>query len=142
MNPRDFHALAVELLTKSTPSRNRSAISRAYYAAFHVALDHLQAAGFTIARNDSVHREVSRLLDWSDDATLKNVGAKLNDLRGARNRADYDVAQTKYETDKTAAAWVQAAADCIATLDQTFGGPNIATIVDTIRINRKRVYGS
>jgi uncharacterized protein (UPF0332 family) len=47
MDPRDFSALAQNLamMLNAEPSRYRTAISRAYYAAFLVALDFIQKAG-------------------------------------------------------------------------------------------------
>lgn len=46
MNPRDFLEVANDLLSGDSEAEGRSAISRAYYAAFHVALNLFRCCGF------------------------------------------------------------------------------------------------
>src|SRR6185503_2773546 len=89
MDPRDFRTLAVVLVKPGAPANNRTAIGRAYYAAFNVALNHLRAEGFQIKQNNSAHEEVTRHLAWSNDADVQRAGSQIQDLRGKRNKADY-----------------------------------------------------
>src|SRR4051794_14520887 len=141
MNPREFQKVATGLLGHHSPAHNRSAISRAYYAAFHVALMHLRANGFTFSKSDSRHNEVSRHLLWCDDKLVKAIGSELSDFRGVRNKADYDLEVAELETDKTAALWAKAAERHIEELDQAFGGANKDAIVATIMANKKKAMG-
>jgi uncharacterized protein (UPF0332 family) len=61
----------------------RCSISRAYYAAFHVAKEHLQMP------DDANHEEViERLKDFSEDFS-EELSARLLALKKKRKRADY-----------------------------------------------------
>jgi uncharacterized protein (UPF0332 family) len=56
MNGRDFLPLATQLAGGTTEAEWRSAVSRAYYAAFHVARRLLSELGFTVPRADRAHQ--------------------------------------------------------------------------------------
>jgi uncharacterized protein (UPF0332 family) len=140
MNPRDFQDAATFLLAHG-PAYNRSAISRAYYATFHVALTHLIAAGFSFKKNDSRHVEVSRHLQWCRVEAVRAVGSELSDFRSVRNKADYDLDLSDFDTDKTAQLWVRAAQNHIRDLDSAFGGNQKDQIISSIRENWRKVYG-
>lgn len=73
-------------------ARWRSAVSRAYYAAFHHARGHLEATrGEVVGRpGQSVHQAVARALKSGQNEMEQRVGDKLWELRGYRNAADYD----------------------------------------------------
>ena len=59
MDPRDFLDQARLLAATNTAAGRRSAISRAYYATYHVALELLQALGFRrIERGHAGHEAV------------------------------------------------------------------------------------
>jgi hypothetical protein len=90
MDFRDYLSVATRLLAEATEADWRSAISRAYYAAFHVGCDLLRSLGFTVPRADRAHAHVWLRLSNSGHPDVIKAGADLNDLRGARNRADYD----------------------------------------------------
>lgn len=64
----------------------RSAVSRAYYAAFHVARDEIDPNRDRAARRGSDHGRVAELVGRMDlEAALQ-----LRRLRNQRNAADYD----------------------------------------------------
>ncbi|MBI3697209.1 MAG: HEPN domain-containing protein [Acidobacteria bacterium] len=73
----------------------RSAVSRAYYGAFGTARNHLRdRESLVIPRGRNVHIWVRDQFQNSRDAVRKDIGATLNRLREARNKADYrDVVQ-------------------------------------------------
>lgn len=75
-----------------TPARWRSAISRAYYAAFHHAQGYLGATRSEAAGRpgQSVHQAVARALKSGEEEIEQRAGDKLWELRGYRNAADYD----------------------------------------------------
>jgi hypothetical protein len=52
---RDFLAIARQLASGSTEAEWRSAISRAYYATFHVARELLEDLSFAVPRADRAH---------------------------------------------------------------------------------------
>jgi len=60
MTGRDFLALADQLASGGTEAEWRSAISRAYYAAFHVARELLQDLRFSVPHADRAHAYLSR----------------------------------------------------------------------------------
>lgn len=91
MNPRDFLTLANALAAGTTEAAWRSAVSRAYYAAFHVARRLLRDLGFRVPRGDQAHAYLWMRLSNCGDPMLVIAGHNLQDLRGERNKADYDI---------------------------------------------------
>lgn len=74
-------------------ARLRSAISRAYYAAFCKARNHLrdnENLSIRPPRGESTHQFVIRQFKFSSDASRRQIGTHLNRLRVDRNKADYD----------------------------------------------------
>jgi hypothetical protein len=60
MNWRDFLSLATRLAAATTEADWRTAVSRAYYAAFHVARRLLTDLNFTVPRADRAHQSRTR----------------------------------------------------------------------------------
>ena len=52
MTGEDFLPLAIRLAAGRSEPEWRTAVSRAYYAAFHVARDLMENLGFTVPRGD------------------------------------------------------------------------------------------
>ncbi|HEY7423699.1 MAG TPA: HEPN domain-containing protein, partial [Gemmataceae bacterium] len=92
MNAHDFLSLAHLLAARPEEAAWRSAISRGYYAAFHVARLLLEDLGFTVPRADRAHGYLWLRLANCSDASVQDTGSKLNLLRRHRNQADYDLA--------------------------------------------------
>lgn len=67
----------------------RSAISRAYYAAFGTAAQDLRSRGTKLTTRGGVHKQVIDLFKSDSDPRLVQVGVELDRLRRDRNRADY-----------------------------------------------------
>ncbi len=88
----DLLRLAEKLCQGTSESEWRCAVSRAYYAAFHRARDLLQALGFEVPRGELAHAFLWRRLQTCGNPSLGLAGSDLNQLRGQRNRADYDLA--------------------------------------------------
>ena len=72
----------------------RTSVSRAYYAAFHVARAFLVELGFKPVANANVHAFVRHYLHGSNHADACLAASQLADLQAARNRADYDLADS------------------------------------------------
>ncbi len=115
MDPHDYLEVAWSLLEGSREAEWRSALSRAYYAAFHIARQLLTQCGFAVPRGDQAHAYLWLRLSNAGHPDVHYVGTKLNDLRKARNRADYEL---EHSVDAASALEkVQAAADIIELLD-------------------------
>jgi hypothetical protein len=81
MNARSFLVLALKLLsTEKNPEGFRSAISRAYYAAFNVAVEFLEGIDCPIGKGPQSHGKVQHRLSNSDDEELIQVGHDLREL--------------------------------------------------------------
>lgn len=90
----EYLQLARELAGKTTTSSSqeaklRSAISRAYYAAFVKARNFLLQDGLTIPR-ENAHQYVINQFRNSSEAVRRDLGEKLQILRNFRNKADYN----------------------------------------------------
>jgi uncharacterized protein (UPF0332 family) len=94
VNGRAFLSLALELATSDAEERRRSAISRAYYGAYHVARELVQRCDVIVPKRD-VHNKLQWCLQQTGenaaDKELVKAGSKLGDLRTERNKADYDL---------------------------------------------------
>ncbi len=95
-NWSEYLILAHELTSTSTTSPIqeavlRSAISRAYYAAFCKARNHLIYKDIDpIPDRVNVHAHVVNKFESSSDRTRQKVGQLLHHLRSTRNIADYE----------------------------------------------------
>lgn len=85
-----FLAIADELSERSEAAAQRTAISRAYYAAFHVAKRWLEARGQSFPSDTNVHQFVWQAFRESPSSEQQDIGEDGNALRRVRNLADYD----------------------------------------------------
>ncbi|MDI6725898.1 MAG: hypothetical protein QMD32_02955 [Smithellaceae bacterium] len=122
MDPRDFLDLAKILSGGSKAAEYRTAVSRAYYATFHVGADFFKAIGCRISGGPSGHGEVIRNLANCGDLELAKVGTQLTDLRTQRNNADYDLDNTKYDNQKVSQAITIQSERMINALDKCDSG--------------------
>lgn len=94
-NWSEYFTLAQELTSKSATSSMqeallRSAISRAYYAAFCEARNHLIYKDAEAVPNGvNVHIYVGKKFEKSSDVARRKIGRLLHHLRSIRNIADY-----------------------------------------------------
>jgi len=110
MNPREFCTVAGAFAARGEAAASRSAISRAYYSLFHVVLDFLITNQVRLPKNKpESHTLIYRLLFNCGDRDLRLVASALNDLRGQRNDADYDMKNRDVELRSTAQAAVERA---------------------------------
>jgi len=91
MNSRDFLAVAEELIEGDTEAHWRSAVSRAYYAAFHVARLLMGRCGFRVPESDRAHAYLGHRLNNAGHDGASQAGRRLDLLRDLRNEADYDL---------------------------------------------------
>lgn len=127
MTGRDYIALAKRLLASADEASWRSAVSRAYYGAFHLGIDFFSALNFRVPQSDKAHAYLWMRLQNCGDAALVAVGSDLNDLRSRRNEADYDF-RRPFSRAK-AAHYVATAEAIVAALDAGGVGPVPASAV-------------
>lgn len=99
-------------------ARHRTAISRAYYAPFHCAVELLAEFGVVIKSNHTAHQEVYLRLYQTNLPTAQEAANLLHDLRGERNRADYRLDLTAPENALTAKSCVESAHDVFACAEE------------------------
>lgn len=133
MNPRDFNHIAAQLVSQGDPVACRTAIGRAYYAAFNVAAELLREMGFHIGQNAAAHDYIAKLLNSSEHREVQSVAGALRTLRTSRNHADYRMAKKAVENPKTADGLVQQSVRSIKTLDRCCSGPDRDRIIKSIQ---------
>ncbi len=115
MDFRDYLSLATTLARGTAEAEWRSASSRAYYAAFHVARRLMLGLGFRVPRADRAHNYLVLRLSNAGHLDVEKAGRRLGVLRQERNRADYDDHLTI--TQATAADHVRLAVQVVQALD-------------------------
>lgn len=137
MTGHDFLPLAARLALGPTEPEWRSAVSRAYYAAFHVARQLLEDLGFTVPQADRAHAYLWLRLYNCGDPQVRLAGSDLNTLRRDRNHADYDL--RRLFPAKIASDQVQAAEQIIRLLDAARQEPTRTQITDAMKIYERDV---
>ena len=97
MDPKDFLRVANNLAKSDKAAELRSAVSRAYYAAFHVARKLLIDMGFEISKGPGAHGDVCKYLGNAGNPSVEHAGSNIGDLKGWRNQADYDLDLVEHE---------------------------------------------
>lgn len=137
MDPVDFISLAVQLSSSHNEADLRSAVSRAYYGAFHTACAFLTDSGLRWPRKDSyaaeIHRKVRHCLSQSDNADALLAGDHLWSLRDLRNQADYDLDSTIFKTSANAATAVRIAIEVVDALRRCRTEPAYSDARENIR---------
>jgi hypothetical protein len=132
MDPRDFHKLAERLAAGSTPAEYRTAIGRAYYAAFNVGAESLRGMGFRVGKGAAAHGEVQHSLQNGGVPSIAAVASELKMLHTMRNRADYQLDAIDVEKQPNAIRIVVTTRDLINSLDAALRGPQRAQIQSAI----------
>jgi uncharacterized protein (UPF0332 family) len=123
MNGREFLATARHLTGRGTEADWRSAVSRAYYAVFHVARDLLTSLRFRTPHGDRAHNYFYVRLNNCGEPVVQRAATFLKALRTRRNEADYDVRLAipiKAATDAVARAeWIIQTLDALTPATRT-----------------------
>jgi uncharacterized protein (UPF0332 family) len=96
MRGEDFIDLAAFLGEAGSEPAYRSAVSRAYYGAFHVAKQLLADVGIGLPGTGEAHRKVLFCLQQCGERDGKAAGGELEVLRDQRNIADYDLGDPRF----------------------------------------------
>ena len=139
MDPRDFNRLADVLSHGTSSSEARSAISRAYYAVYHVAVETLKNVGISISIGPAGHGEVLRYLANSGDAEVCRMASDLSDFRRKRNDADYDLSNSAVEKATVAQSYVHLAERIISALDACQVEPRRSHIMADLAAYRNKL---
>jgi uncharacterized protein (UPF0332 family) len=138
MNARQFLDVAEELLEGIHEGHWRSAVSRAYYAAFHAARRLLIQCGFTVPQEERAHAYLRMRLMNSGHPDVVQAGTWLDELRSERNYADYEFDGEWNHLN--AVADVQRSADTIRLLEEAAALPAVCErITEAIRTYERDV---
>lgn len=116
----------------------RTAVSRAYYAAFHVARRLFSDLNFVVPRADRAHQYLVFHLSNGGESAVEQAGRDLETLRRLRNRADYD--EMPVLTQSQAAAAVQLAESIIQVLDAARQEPTRTRMKDAMIVYERDVF--
>jgi uncharacterized protein (UPF0332 family) len=137
MDFRELLTLAATLAAGSSEAEWRSAVSRAYYAAFHVARELFLSMNFRVPQADRAHSYLWLRLANAGAPDVQLAGNRLNSLRGQRNRADY--ASRPPLAQATAANEVKNAEDIIQALDAAAVEPVRTQVTDAMKVYERDV---
>lgn len=137
MNPEEFLATADELCEGTREADWRSAVSRAYYAAFHAARNLLRECGFAVPRHGEAHAYLTDRLAHCGNPSLVLAARDLLVLRGQRNRADYDLDRPFHHAD--ALDLVLRADGAARLFAQAAGEPTVRAAITTAMADHERI---
>lgn len=125
MDPRLILEIARQLLLSTCKMGNRlslpcgrSAVSRAYYGSYNVAVEFLAFAGIRPTSKHDSHSAVKNALIYSDDQMVREAGVNLESLHQKRKQADYEMGHPTIGTFKEADAACRTAVEIIEILDE------------------------
>ena len=123
MTGDDFINLAGKLATSTDEASLRSAVNRAYYGAFHLALAFLEDIERAVPRNANAHVQVARKLQSAGQADAYLAGSLLGDLHTERIKADYRLDHKQIGTSAFARICVETASEIQAALTRCRAEP-------------------
>ncbi len=118
MTGRDYIACAEHFAEGSSEAVLRSAVSRAYYGAFHEALALLHACGVWLPKTEQVHVKVGYCLRDCGDPDTAMAGQQLDVLRSRRRIADYDLNDSRFAASSAVRREILRARQILETFDQ------------------------
>ena len=139
MRPRAFHELATRLASSEDPADLRTAISRAYYAVYHVAREMLESASFRISKGPAGHAEVFRCLSNCGIPELQRMSSDLGDLRSRRNDADYDLKNEYVELPSTARYYAKTSENIIRALEACQNEPQRSKLISGVKLYLSKI---
>ena len=131
MRWNEFLDTSNRLVAAATEGDWRSAISRAYYAVYHYFREWLLAKGVDIGNGPQAHHNLYAGLLNCGVTTAMPVARQIDDLRSARNLADYDIG--KPVTQATATAFVRQADAVIYAFQSMLTGGMDSTIAQGVK---------
>ncbi|HVC98612.1 MAG TPA: HEPN domain-containing protein [Pirellulales bacterium] len=135
MNGDEFIRVASKWAANSAAGEAsfRSAVSRAYYGAFHIGQKLLADLGFDIPAGANSHGLVRILLLESGHAEAVEAGRLLKDLHSDRIKADYRIDKGDAATQRAAQLAVETASDASRLLNSCAVEPARAQLKNGIK---------
>jgi uncharacterized protein (UPF0332 family) len=93
----EYFKLADELAKRTEESCRRSAMGRAYYYVYHLALARALANGLTVRPGEGTHTQMWRNFNSSPDPDTRKLGQIAQRLKEKRERADYNAHYARLE---------------------------------------------
>jgi uncharacterized protein (UPF0332 family) len=119
ITPSDLLSQADRLLAANTEVDRRAAVSRAYYAGYHLANVFLgERCGVVLPKGADVHQTLQRCLLNSQNELLRDAGTRLESLRAERNRADYDLDDSRFQDAVRAQLQIERAREILSKLKE------------------------
>lgn len=137
MDFRDFLPVAEALAQGDSEAEWRSASSRAYYAAFHVACEFLATLGFQVPRMERARAFAWLRLSNASSVEVVKAGQALNGLRSDRNVADYN--GDKPFPSGRAESDVETAKLILKAFDDAFDEPARTLVLQAVKIYERDV---
>ena len=137
MDCRDYLVLAEELSLRTSAACWRTAVSRAYYSAFHRTREFLANLGFRTRQSDQAHAGLYRRLSSSNVRELNEAARLLMELRRIRNQADYEFNKALPKTE--AIKSIDHATQIFEMLDGHCEPESLVSMTDTIRAYERDV---
>jgi len=125
--------LAVNPASGSPEARFRSAISRAYYGAFHIAAAFLADCEKGVPENSTGHELAYRRLFNTQIPAVVEAARNLNDLRRERIQADYKLRYAGLDSQQNAKDKVQMAELVRTRLQECLAEPIRTKVVAALR---------
>jgi uncharacterized protein (UPF0332 family) len=140
MDGSDFldYAGKVAAMRSVGPAGYRSAVSRAYYGAFHLSCLFLEQYNFRCPKTENAHVWVQKHFLNCTLPLAAETGRLLADLHQSRKDADYDLAKTYADSQKNAAFCVARADEIRTRLQECATAPNIEQVRAEMLEFRKR----
>lgn len=89
-NWNGLQTIAEKLAQADDEASFRSAINRAYYAAFQLSMEYAKTRGFIRNRDGTDHSRIVDQMKSYRETYIKEAGRALERLQVNRNKADYD----------------------------------------------------
>jgi uncharacterized protein (UPF0332 family) len=134
MDGRDLIAVAAHLTQNAAlgkaEARYRSAISRAYYGAFHLVAQFLAEHHRAVRENHTGHQEAYLALFGTGIVEAVQAARVLRDLRSQRNAADYRLSAKGFDDQPHAMQQVESAEAVRSLLDRCRQNPDVAAALE------------
>jgi uncharacterized protein (UPF0332 family) len=124
MEPVLFLDVSKKFLNIPSEAAYRSAVSRAYYAVFHVAVSFLEKLGFKRTKGPQSHGELPARFNNCGVADGEKIADLLHDLHRQRLLADYDLKSDQFAAQFKVAFWIAKAEQAILILNTLSASQN------------------
>ena len=115
IEPSSYLTLAIELATFQGGAADRTAVDRAYYAAFLTARDQLTDKGYgQFTREPGAHTQIASVLN----GVSKDAAERLIRLRRARNRLTYQSGPQTFPRGQSLTALLASARSVIEAVEE------------------------